>query len=444
MSKESEAKDQQLVNLHKERAQWEHQRTALEGERDAARAAAAQGGDPYGQGRQQKDRSLQQLNAGHAELERIRGEAVAKVETHVQEARSLAARDRERRLEKEREDKAKLEGKKRNDRSADSAQRDAVEAQLKGAEQARKRPDPVELAQKKPEEVERPRRGGAEADAAGGDRQSKPRAASGQRVESGRPQGGLPTGAELVEEKARGPALGAPATRQQRESQKALEREAAERQQAAKAQAAEPAEASEGSYPEDDFEFEEEADELEDSAPAAQGNDKQARPKAGARDPAANLGRPEPSATTSTKEYLAGRIAEREKDPSALSTSQKSLFQHTQHDKVEAMKIAQGELQATSQGLLQERMGEMRIDPRAAGAAGADGGLLVNDHLRNMSKKDLAKMNQSLGASLQKMTGDKNDKDYLQYMEDVLTDSSQSVPGYGRGQSRPGAKRTIQ
>ena len=150
MSQESEAKDQQLVNLHKERAQWEAQRVALEEERDAAKAAAAQGGDISSYGGAAKGRQLQELNAKSAELERIRGSAAAKVDTHVQEARSLAARDRDRREQKEREDKAKLDGKKRNEWSADSAQRDgiikpqgSVDAQLRGAQQERKRPEPT-------------------------------------------------------------------------------------------------------------------------------------------------------------------------------------------------------------------------------------------------------------------------------------------------------------
>ena len=108
------------------------------------------------------------------------------------------------------------------------------------------------------------------------------------------------------------------------------------------------------------------------------------------------------------------------------------------------MKIAQAELQATSHGLLQERMGEMRIAAGAAGGAGAGGGPFVDDKLANMGRKDLANINRSLQASLHKMTTDQNDKDYLQYVEGVLTDSSHSVPGYDRPQNRPGAKRNIQ
>ena len=227
MSQESEAKDQQLVNLHKERAQWEAQRVALEEERDAARNAAAQGGDisSYGAGRAGKERQLQELNAKSAELERIRAEAVAKVDTHVREARSLAARDRDRSGQKDREDKAKLGDKRGNEYSADSAQRDGiikpqavVDAQLRGAQQVRKSQEVADTTQKKREEVEGPRGRTVQAEAAGNDRQSKPRGASGPRAESGSRQGALPAGAPPAEEKARGPAPEARATREQRES----------------------------------------------------------------------------------------------------------------------------------------------------------------------------------------------------------------------------------
>ena len=226
MSQESEAKDQQLVNLHKERAQWEAQRVALEEERDAAKAAAAQGGDISSYGGAAKGRQLQELNAKSAELERIRAEAVAKVDTHVREARSLAARDRDRSGQKDREDKAKLGDKRGNEYSADSAQRDGiikpqavVDAQLRGGQQVRKSQEAADTTQKKREEVEGPRGRTVQAEVAGNDRQSKPRGVSGSgaRGESSTGQAALPTGADAAggKGKGQGPVPEARATLQQ-------------------------------------------------------------------------------------------------------------------------------------------------------------------------------------------------------------------------------------
>ena len=94
-----------------------------------------------------------------------------------------------------------------------------------------------------------------------------------------------------------------------------------------------------------------------------------------------------PSATTSTKDYLKQQIAEREKNDSALSTSQKSLFQHTEQEKLAAMEQARGELQVSSDALLRERMTALKIDSKAPGGAAAE------DKRRNMSKGDVAKIN---------------------------------------------------
>ena len=57
------------------------------------------------------------------------------------------------------------------------------------------------------------------------------------------------------------------------------------------------------------------------------------------------------SATTSTKQYLAQQIAERERKSGSAS-----LFPHSAEAKAEAIKLAQDELQDSSQALLNDQM----------------------------------------------------------------------------------------
>ena len=54
--------------------------------------------------------------------------------------------------------------------------------------------------------------------------------------------------------------------------------------------------------------------------------------------------RPSPSINTSTKQYLAQQIADRDLKASGSEYSNNSLFQHSLKDKVDGMKQAQGEL----------------------------------------------------------------------------------------------------
>lgn len=68
------------------------------------------------------------------------------------------------------------------------------------------------------------------------------------------------------------------------------------------------------------------------------------------------------SLTSTAKYYLEQQIAEREKIGSALSTSNKSIFNHSSQTKLDAVKKAQGELQVTSEVLLKEYMNEAKVD----------------------------------------------------------------------------------
>ena len=124
------------------------------------------------------------------------------------------------------------------------------------------------------------------------------------------------------------------------------------------------------------------------------------------------------SATTSTKQYLAQQIAERERKNGSAS-----LFPHSAQEKVEAMKLAQDELHVSSQALLNEQIKNLNIDPRSKKAGANDADLmLVDDRLKGLSKTDAEKLKESISNQL--TNAQKGDRDYLQHIDDVLTDSS--------------------
>ena len=54
--------------------------------------------------------------------------------------------------------------------------------------------------------------------------------------------------------------------------------------------------------------------------------------------------------------------------------------------------------------------------------------MLVDDRLKGMSKTDAEKLKESISKQLS--NAQKGDRDYVQHIEDVLTDSSQSIPAY--------------
>ena len=66
--------------------------------------------------------------------------------------------------------------------------------------------------------------------------------------------------------------------------------------------------------------------------------------------------KPSPSVNTSTKQFLAQQIAERDLKASGSEYSNNSLFQHSLKDKIDYMKQAQGELQVSSNALLKDKM----------------------------------------------------------------------------------------
>jgi len=47
-----------------------------------------------------------------------------------------------------------------------------------------------------------------------------------------------------------------------------------------------------------------------------------------------------------------------------------------------------------------------------------------------MDKAELAKINKNLQKELTKMAGDKQDQEQLEFIEDVLVESANSIPGY--------------
>jgi hypothetical protein len=87
------------------------------------------------------------------------------------------------------------------------------------------------------------------------------------------------------------------------------------------------------------------------------------------------------------------------------------------------MKAAQDELQVSSQALLNEQMKNLKIDPKSKKAGAGDANLmLVDDQLKGLSKADAEKLKQSIANQL--ADAQKGDRDYVQHIDDVLTDSS--------------------
>ena len=87
------------------------------------------------------------------------------------------------------------------------------------------------------------------------------------------------------------------------------------------------------------------------------------------------------------------------------------------------MKLAQDELHISSQALLNEQIKNLNIDPRSKKAGANDADLmLVDDRLKGMSKTDAEKLKESISNQL--TNTQKGDRDYLQHIDDVLTDSS--------------------
>lgn len=87
------------------------------------------------------------------------------------------------------------------------------------------------------------------------------------------------------------------------------------------------------------------------------------------------------------------------------------------------MKLAQDELHVSSQALLNEQIKNLNIDPRSKQAGANDADLmLVDDRLKGMSKTDAEKLKESIANQLE--NAQKGDRDYLQHIDDVLTDSS--------------------
>lgn len=104
------------------------------------------------------------------------------------------------------------------------------------------------------------------------------------------------------------------------------------------------------------------------------------------------------------------------------------------------MKVAHDELQVSSQALLNEQMKNLKIDPRSKKAGANDADLmLVDDQLKGLSKADAERLKQSIANQL--ADARKGDQDYVQHIDDVLTDSSQSVPGYVPDQTRARARK---
>ena len=82
--------------------------------------------------------------------------------------------------------------------------------------------------------------------------------------------------------------------------------------------------------------------------------------------PSGTKEKPSPSVNTSTKQYLAQQIADRDLKASLGSEySNNSLFQHSLKDRVDGMRAAQGELQVSSNALLKEQMDYLKIRPGA-------------------------------------------------------------------------------
>ena len=54
--------------------------------------------------------------------------------------------------------------------------------------------------------------------------------------------------------------------------------------------------------------------------------------------------------------------------------------------------------------------------------------MLIDEKLKGLSKQEAEKLRQNIANQLKNAT--KDDKDYLQHIDDVLTNSSQSIPGY--------------
>ena len=73
-------------------------------------------------------------------------------------------------------------------------------------------------------------------------------------------------------------------------------------------------------------------------------------------------------------------------------------------------------------------MKNLKIDPKNRKGSDDADLMLVDEKLKGLSKQDAEKLRQSIANQLKNAT--KGDREYLQHIDDVLTSSSQSIPGY--------------
>ena len=78
--------------------------------------------------------------------------------------------------------------------------------------------------------------------------------------------------------------------------------------------------------------------------------------------------------------------------------------------------------------MINEQLKNLKIDPKnRKGSSDADL-MLIDEKLKGLSKQEAEKLRENISKQLKNAT--KDDRDYLQHIDDVLTNSSQSIPGY--------------
>ena len=113
------------------------------------------------------------------------------------------------------------------------------------------------------------------------------------------------------------------------------------------------------------------------------------------------------SGSTKTKQYLQFQMAEREKERNSPgkggdASSQRSLFQHSKQDKIDALKDAKAELKIGAEQLLQEQMAKHLMMNAGANVRRTDefgfqaADQTVDKQIMKIKRLDLSKLNTAI------------------------------------------------
>lgn len=112
-----------------------------------------------------------------------------------------------------------------------------------------------------------------------------------------------------------------------------------------------------------------------------------------------------------TKQYLEKQIAEKDKD---------ALFRHTQEEKEKAMKQAKGETKLSSDAIVKEKLKDLQLEGGSRSRYVETKG--VSDQIKTLNMSEAAKVRANIQRELQA----KENREYLDYIEDLLTESNET------------------